>query len=113
MADAEASFNTSIDSISLGLTVFKSPSMPSIKTSGDEPDPSVPVTRVSVEETWGDILGEEEGQLTGRNVTYYDANNNPIRKCMYGKLLGQSDWQISRYTTYIYNDEKQLIQTSS
>ena len=92
---------------------FTASSADGVAGGGDEPDPSVPVTRVSVEETWGDILGEEEGQLTGRNVTYYDANNNPIRKCMYGKLLGQSDWQISRYTTYIYNDEKQLIQTSS
>lgn len=91
---------------------FTTSSADGVAGGGDEPDPSAPVTRVSVEETWGDILGDEVGK-TKRNVTYYDADNNPIRKCVYGKLLGQSDWRISRYTTYIYNDEKQLIQTSS
>ena len=48
--DAAASFNTEIFSISCGLIVFKSPSIPSIRISGLplEPSPIVPLPRIFI-----------------------------------------------------------------
>lgn len=78
----------------------------------DEPEPQVNTPKVRVVETWGDTMGDEKG-CTKKEITYYDADNKPMRIGLYGKLFGTDIWQISRYTTYIYNDQKQLIQTSS
>lgn len=78
----------------------------------DEPEPQVNNKKVRVVETWGDTMGDEKG-CTKKEITYYDADNKPMRICMYGKLYGTDIWQVSSYTTYVYNDKKQLIQTSS
>lgn len=78
----------------------------------DDPEPPVNTKKVRVVETWGDVMGDETG-CTKKEVTYYDGDNKPMRQCEYGKLLGSNNWQISSYTTYFYNDQKQLLRVSS
>lgn len=67
------------------------------------------VTLVKSVETWGDIMGTSSyDTCSTRKMTFYDAENKPIRMVKYGKYVDNEIYEVTSYTKYDYNEAGQL-----
>lgn len=92
-----------------GLCFAKSSEDATANGGGDTPDPQPEDTRlVSVVEHYGTSMGDWSG-LARKEVTYYDKNNNPIRKATYGAVINYTtntidSLEIERYSVNQYDE---------
>ncbi len=82
--------------------------------SGDIEEPVTPdndekVTLVKAVETWGDIMGASSyDTCSTRKMTFYDAENRPVRMVECGKYVNNDVYEVTSYTKYDYNEAGQL-----
>lgn len=63
-------------------------------------------------EVIGDAMGEQKDQITQWTKPYYDKDGRLVREAVYGRCLDGSI-ELTRYTTYEYNEKGQLASKSS
>ena len=78
-------------------------------TGGGDDDDTDDGVRTIEYQTWGDALGASTDVMTKKTIYYYDGNNNVIRDLTYDCVAGMP----MEFTTYTYNEEGQLIESSS
>lgn len=81
---------------------------------GTDPEPESDYTKVSIVETWGDIMGTTD-TITKREIYFYDTDNNILRRIQEGTATlteggKEFTWIPMSYWTYTYNDQKQLTE---